>query len=84
MPPQRWKPRGEQLPMKPRTDSEQWQRRLYTHLGTVAGRAEGNWIIYAIQYMKEHGCAAAHVWANCENSATPANVDLDILLGRLK
>ena len=30
--------------MKPRTDSEQRQRRLYTHLGTVAGRAEGNWI----------------------------------------
>ena len=37
VPPQRWKPRGEH-PMKPRTDSEQRQRRLYAHWGTVAGR----------------------------------------------
>ena len=43
-PQQRWKPRWEQLPVKPRNDSEQRQSRLYTQKGTVAGRAEGNWI----------------------------------------
>ena len=43
------------MPVKPRNDSEQRQSRLYTNLGTVAGRAEGNWIyIYTYEFLCIH------------------------------